>query len=453
MKKVLLLLLGDAFLAILALYTGIILRFGSLENSGSFHQLFWIKVIIFVSGVLFVSFLTELYSFEKNVNKKEIIANVSISVAITYLALSAIYYMLPELMLGRGLLAIALAAFALFQSLWHICYKTGLNLPAFASRVIVLGTGPLANKIGGIILSTNHNHVLSGYIDCANEPMTVPSNNIIIDSGEGLVETVRKEKAHKIVVSLSERRGTFPLRDVLSCKMSGVEVIDAPSFYEKLTGKLLIENINPSWLIFSEGFKSTPFVRACKRALDILSSVTGLIVVLPLLPLIALAVKATSPGPVFFRQVRVGANERNFVLYKFRTMGLDAESGTGAVWAQKDDPRVTLVGRFLRKSRLDEIPQLYNVLKGDMSFVGPRPERPEFVEKLKEVIPYYSKRHFVKPGVTGWAQVKYPYGASIEDAVEKLRYDLYYLKNLSLALDLIIILETIKVVLFSRGAR
>jgi sugar transferase (PEP-CTERM system associated) len=229
--------------------------------------------------------------------------------------------------------------------------------------------------------------------------------------------------------------------------------VDAPSFYEKMTGKLLLENITPSWFIFSDGFRITAHVRLVKRVSDVLFSLAGLILVLPFIPIIALAIRLDSPGPVFFRQIRVGEREKNFLLYKFRTMRQDAEKGSGAVWAQERDPRITRLGNFLRKSRIDEIPQLFNVLMGDMSLVGPRPERPEFIEKLKEVIPYYSERHFVKPGVTGWAQVRYPYGASIEDALEKLRYDLYYIKNLTISFDLMIILETVKVVLFRRGGR
>jgi sugar transferase (PEP-CTERM system associated) len=230
-----------------------------------------------------------------------------------------------------------------------------------------------------------------------------------------------------------------------------VTVMDAPSFYEKVTGKLMLEDITPSWFIFSHGFRITVLSRILKRFIDVLLASAGLLVFLPFFPLMALLIKLDSPGPIFFNQERVGENEKLITVYKFRTMRQDAENSTGAVWAQKDDPRITRLGRFLRKSRIDEIPQLVNVLLGEMSLVGPRPERPEFVTKLKEVVPYYSERHFVKPGVTGWAQVCYPYGASVEDALEKLRYDLYYTKNISLALDLLVILKTVKVVLGRRG--
>jgi sugar transferase (PEP-CTERM system associated) len=230
-------------------------------------------------------------------------------------------------------------------------------------------------------------------------------------------------------------------------------VVDGLSFYEEITGKLAIENINPSWFIFSDGFRLTPFMHIHKRAFDLFFAALGLLMTMPILPLLALAIRLESPGPILFRQLRVGENEKTFLLYKFRSMRQDAESATGAVWAQVNDPRVTRLGKFLRKSRLDEIPQLFNVLKGDMSFVGPRPERPEFIEKLKERIPYYGSRHCVKPGVTGWAQVSYPYGASEADALEKLRYDLYYIKNYSPSLDFLIILETVKVVLGGKGGR
>jgi sugar transferase (PEP-CTERM system associated) len=306
--------------------------------------------------------------------------------------------------------------------------------------------------MGEIIPFSGNNYVLSGYVNCSNEPIHVPIGSILDTEGE-LYETVKRENADKIVVSLTERRGVLPLQEIMTCKLSGIEVIDAPSFYERMTGKLLLENITPSWFIFSDGFRITALVRFIKRVADVLFSAAGILLVLPFIPLIALAICLDSPGPILFRQVRVGEREKNFTLYKFRTMRQDAEKGTGAVWAKEKDPRVTRLGNFLRKSRIDEIPQLFNVLKGDMSLVGPRPERPEFIEKLKAVIPYYSERHFVKPGVTGWAQVRYPYGASVEDALEKLRYDLYYIKNLTLTFDLMIILETVKVVLFRRGGR
>ena len=236
-------------------------------------------------------------------------------------------------------------------------------------------------------------------------------------------------------------------------KLDGVTFDHLASVYESYTGKIAVENLRPSWLIFSSGFKKSAVLAASKRGLDLAAAGIGLTLAAPVMVLVSLAVRMTSPGPVFYHQQRVGQQGRIFTVHKFRSMRQDAEATTGPVWASKSgDPRVTPVGRFLRRSRLDELPQLWNVLKGDMSFVGPRPERPEFVAELTRHIPYYGQRHVVRPGVTGWAQVRYTYGASVEDALQKLQYDLFYIKNLSLALDLFIILDTVKTVLLRKGA-
>jgi len=254
-------------------------------------------------------------------------------------------------------------------------------------------------------------------------------------------------------VALDEKRGIFPYKQLLNCKVRGINVIDGESFYERVSGKLLVERINPSWLIFSEGFRKSRFVRVSKRIVDFLSAGLLLIIFGLISILTAIAIKLGSPGPVVFSQERVGQDGRVFKIYKFRSMRADAEKLTGPVWATEDDPRITRVGRIIRKLRIDELPQLWNVFKGDMSFVGPRPERPYFVEQLKKKIPYYNERFTVKPGITGWAQVKYPYGASEKDALEKLKYDLYYIKNISLPMDLMVIFQTAKIVLLGRGAR
>jgi sugar transferase (PEP-CTERM system associated) len=336
--------------------------------------------------------------------------------------------------------------------LWRLFYESFPPIPGFVKRVLILGTGPTAEMIGSLIHKSSYQYVLAGYVNSLNEPLSVPEDSVV-GNGDTIIETAKRTRAHKLVISLTERRGSLPLRDILACKFSGIDVLDAPSFYEQLTGKLLIEHTNPSWFIFSDGFRVTPLKQFYKWVFDRVSSIIGLILFSPLISIIALLIKLDSPGPVFFRQLRVGKNDKNFWLSKFRTMVHNAESETGAVWAQEDDPRVTRMGRILRKTRLDELPQLFSVLRGDMSIVGPRPERPEFVQKLKEIIPYYSERHFIKPGITGWAQIKYSYGSSVEDAIEKLRYDLYYMKHLSLILDLLIILETFTVVFMGKGAR
>jgi sugar transferase (PEP-CTERM system associated) len=411
-----------------------------------------LKISVFVFILLLSSFLLEIYSSSNEIGKKEYLVRIVLSLAASFFILTGLFFLTDFTLFGRGLLITTLLIFGILQFLSQLLYRASSTLPGFVNRVIILGTGPLARQIGNLISAENHLYTLVGYFNCASEPVMVPYHNII-DLEEGLCAAVKRVGAQKIVVSLSERRGVFPLQEVLSCKLSGIEVVDAPSFYEQMTGKLLLEKITPSWFIFSHGFKVTLALRLLKRVTDLFCATVGLLLILPFLPLIAMVIRIDSPGPILFRQTRVGEGEKLFNLFKFRSMRQDAESGTGAVWAKEHDPRVTKVGEFLRKSRIDEIPQLFNVLRGDMSLVGPRPERPEFVKKLTEVIPYYSERHYVKPGVTGWAQVRYPYGASVEDAIEKLRYDLYYIKNISVPFDIMIIMETVKVVLFRRGSR
>jgi sugar transferase (PEP-CTERM system associated) len=254
-----------------------------------------------------------------------------------------------------------------------------------------------------------------------------------------------------VVIAQIDRRGCFPSRALLDCRLRGIQVEDWPTFYEKATGKILVRAVRPSWLIFSEGFVKTPRTEIVKRFFDVTVSLAGLILSLPLMILAAVAIKLESRGPVFYRQPRLGQNGCVFILNKFRSMHQDAERDTGPVWSAEEDPRITRVGAILRRTRFDELPQLFNVLVGHMSFIGPRPERPEFVSELQRQIPYYMERLAVKPGITGWAQIKYEYGASVEDATEKLQYDLYYIKNLSLFLDLLILLSTVQVVLFARG--
>jgi sugar transferase (PEP-CTERM system associated) len=264
---------------------------------------------------------------------------------------------------------------------------------------------------------------------------------------------VREKKVHRVIVAMQDRREKLPVDELLDLRQEGVRVEEAANWLEKMSGKIEVEQLNPSWLIYAEGFRfSAPF-RVARRLLNFSVALVGLVLSLPLLPFIVLAVKLGSPGPALYRQKRVGRGGKIFDCYKFRTMRQDAEADTGATWALDDDPRITRVGKFLRFARLDEIPQLWCVLKGDMHFVGPRPERPEFVEWLIKDIPYYKLRHMVRPGITGWAQVKYKYGNTKEDAIEKLQYDLFYIKNASSLLDLWIMFQTIKIVVLGRGAQ
>jgi sugar transferase (PEP-CTERM system associated) len=319
-------------------------------------------------------------------------------------------------------------------------------------RVLILGTG-LQARAPALQIWNQHEFAyrIVGFVDDTPAPQ-FSDDPLVLGSRTDLPRIIADNRVERIVVSMSDRRGSMPVDDLLQAKMSGVRVEDAATMYERITGKILIDDIKPSWLIFSDGFRASRLTRALKRAFDMGVAVIGLVVTAPLMALTALAVRLDSPGPIFYRQERVGVNGRLFTLTKFRSMRVDAEQGT-PLWATDQDARVTRVGRFIRMTRLDELPQLWNVLTGDMSCVGPRPERPFFVEQLAAEIPFYNTRHVVRPGVTGWAQVKYRYGSTVEDAREKLRYDLYYIKHQSLAFDFTILLDTVRVVLFRQGAK
>jgi sugar transferase (PEP-CTERM system associated) len=452
-KTLLILMGGDALIAILAHYFGFFLWLDSTLERGEIARSGLFRIFLFAVVLILTSYLSGLYTREKQSRKREVLVRIVGSLLLAFFLLSFLFEIVPMAAVEHSRLLLALGAFGLIQFIWHHRYALILHVPGVVQKVMILGVGPAAKQLEKSMEESQHNFVLTGFIQPAGESAVLDPSARILGTMDKLVDTALREKVNKIIVSLSERRGVLPVRDILKCKLNGIAVVDGLSFYEEITGKLAIENINPSWFIFSDGFRLTPFMHLYKRAFDLFFAALGLLLTMPILPLLALAIRLESPGPILFRQLRVGENEIPFLLYKFRSMRQDAESATGAVWAQVDDPRVTRLGNFLRKSRLDEIPQLFNVLKGDMSFVGPRPERPEFIEKLKERIPYYGSRHCVKPGVTGWAQVSYPYGASEADALEKLRYDLYYIKNYSLPLDFLIILETVKVVLGGKGGR
>lgn len=446
-----LMLVTDALLAIVALISAAMLRFGNLSWSEEMDTAQGLKVcVIFVVVALFSSYLMEVYRLARESRKWEVFVTCLQSGGAAFFLLSVVYYLDPSVMLGRGILFLALGLFILYQFLRHALTGSGAGPSPFARRVLILGSGELALELGELLAAPSSSFTLAGYLECGEVSVVSPEQ--LIEKEQDLLGTALKAKTGIIVVAVAERRGSLPLQEMMRCKLNGIEVVDAPTFYEIVQGKLMLEQMTPGWIIFSTGFRRTALIDVNKRCIDILLSITGLLLSVPFFPLIALAIKVESPGPLFFKQVRVGNGEKPFLLYKFRSMRQDAERD-GAVWAVKNDARVTGVGRFLRNSRIDEIPQLYNVFKGEMSFIGPRPERPEFVEGLKRDIYYYSKRHTIKPGLTGWAQVRYPYGATVEDAIEKLRYDLYYIKNISFLLDTQIIFETVKVVLFGRGGR
>lgn len=329
----------------------------------------------------------------------------------------------------------------------------------FGERVLILGASQDARELG-VLMTSNPmaGFELVGLVLESNDPQPeqpdgIPQGEKIIGKLSDLRQLCIQYGISRVVVSLLERRGRVPVQELLECRMAGISVEERESMYERLTGKLAVESMRPSYLIFGSGFIRDPVTLALKRVLDIVASTVILVFSSPICLLAAILIKLTSKGPLFFTQVRVGQDGHPFQLAKFRTMRQDAEKHTGPVWAQKNDQRVTSVGKFLRLTRIDEIPQCLNILTGRMSFVGPRPERPHFVNQLTKELPFYILRHTVKPGLTGWAQVSHAYGASVDDAREKLRYDLYYIKNVSLLFDLTIMMRTIGVILFGKGAR
>jgi sugar transferase (PEP-CTERM system associated) len=357
----------------------------------------------------------------------------------------------PSLILDPSTFLTALGVFVIAVATWRVAFNFFAHDPYLEERVLVVGTGHVAQmvarQIGG---QHDFAYRLVSFVD-DDEGVEVVRHHEVLGKAADLRAIIAEHHVDRIIVGLSDRRGRLPIQELLQAKLSGVRVEDATTTYERLTGKILIDDLKPSWLIFSDGFRASRVTRIVKRMLDLSLSMIGFILAAPLMALTALAIRIDSAGPVLYSQERVGENGRIFTVFKFRSMRTDAERSGQPIWARDGDDRVTRVGRVIRATRLDELPQLWNVLRGDMSFVGPRPERSFFVEQLAREIPFYVQRHAVKPGLTGWAQVRYTYGASVEDAIEKLQYDLFYIKHMSVAFDVFIMFETIKTVLLRRG--
>jgi sugar transferase (PEP-CTERM system associated) len=380
-------------------------------------------------------------------------ARLVVAISLGVLLLSLVFFLLPAVTFWRSnlLYAMLLAFLALFAA--RLAFERVIGAEGFRRRILILGAGPRAARIGALAEVEGAAFAVAGYVAMNDGPVAVQGvpNRAEIDS---LTDHVVSLGVSEVVLALEERRNALPLADLLRIKTTGVHVNDISSFIERETGRVDLDSLNPSWLIFSDGFSAGRRISAAgKRLFDVLVSAAILLVFGPLILITALAVRLESRGPAFFRQKRVGLYGEPFELIKLRSMREDAEVGGKAVWAQKDDPRVTRIGGIIRKLRIDELPQAWTVLTGKMSFVGPRPERPQFVDDLEARLPFYAERHVVKPGITGWAQINFPYGASVEDARQKLEYDLYYAKNYTPFLDVLILLQTVRVVLWPEGAR
>ncbi len=405
----------------------------------------------------------DLYDWKVSQNRAELPNRLLHSAGYSLVLLAILVFLVPQLFFFPGLanvnretwkliLILALCFLAIYG--WRAGFHWFFYKWNFGEQVLVLGTGRHARELADLV---NDNPMsgfeVAGLVGDSTNQDGCPDHRRVLGQEDELPKLAREMRAARVVVALEERRGSLPIVELLACRMDGVLVEDREAMFERVCGKMAVESLRPSYLIFGGGFSKPALALAIKRTIDVVASVFGLLLAAPLMALVAVAVRLSSRGPIMFRQQRVGQDGQLFQIMKFRTMRADAEEDTGPVWASPDDPRVTWVGRWLRLIRVDEIPQMFNVLAGHMSFVGPRPERSEFVEQLSEQIPFYPLRLTVKPGITGWAQVNMPYAASIADAMEKLRYDLYYIKNLGSLFDLTIILRTVGVILFGKGAR
>lgn len=453
--KTVILAITESALVLVSIALAAWVRFGNLADTSWYlsrpYAAVQIGVPVLICGVCL--YYNDLYDLQIVARRAELVVHLMQALGMTALILACLYYSLPDLALDRGVSALAAVLIFLSLLIWRLAVDAG-DFMRPVHRVLIAGTGAGGIRlVRGILAHPELNLKVVGFLDETGERIGESLVNPGIVGGVADVEKfVRSENVDWVVLALGERRGVMPTKELLRLKLSGVKVEEAHSVYEKLMGSVMLERLSPSWLFLSEGFRKDFLVTFAKRIVDVVISLVALILVLPLLPLIALAICVESRGSILFRQHRVGFHGRIFAILKFRSMRKDAEQA-GARWAIKGDARITRVGSFLRRYRMDELPQLINVLRGDMSLVGPRPERPEFVEMLGDQIPYYNERHTIRPGLTGWAQIKYPYGSSVDDAKAKLEYDLFYIKHLSLFLDLMIVLRTIQVVILARGSR
>ena len=440
------------FLGIVIL--GAYLRFSGDISIFATYQNLLPKAFLIVATVQLCLYYFDLYDFKTFRSNLELAIRLLQSLGISSIILAFLYYLFPVLIIGRGIFLISVSFVAATIISWRMSYNHFVKTRQLDQKIMILGSGPLAKNIAREILEREDiGFKIIGFI--TDNPKRIGEklvNPSIVGDQSKIVDIATRERVARIIVALDERRGKFPEAELLECKLRGIAIEEGVEFYEHLTGKLQVESLRPSFLIFSDGFKKPKLTMWTKRMIGFSFSLVGLILLSPLILVISILIKIDSRGPVFYKQDRTGEHRKVFRLIKFRSMVENAETN-GPVWAEKNDSRVTRVGKWMRKWRLDEIPQMFNVLKGDMSFVGPRPERPFFVEQLRKEIPFYDQRFYVKPGITGWAQIKYRYGASKDDALEKLKYDLYYIKNFSSLFDMIIIFETVKVVLFGKGAR
>jgi len=453
---IVLLALIEGSLFVYAPYLAAALRFGPSATeraTPSGHLL--PTALLFASFAVMALFAMGLYTIRQRSGTVgtvlRVVAGLLVAAALSALA----YFIVPNLTIGRGMLALTTVIGVASALITRLLFEHIVDQDLFKRRVLVYGAGRRAASLRDLRRrSDQRGFRLMGFIATEGDELSARPERLL-DRPDDLYAWVVKNPIDEIVVAMDDRRRGFPMHEFLECRLAGIEILELPTFLERETGKVRLDVLNPSWIIFGEGFRASLLQRVVERMVDVVVSLALLTLAAPAILLTALAIKFEEglDAPILYRQRRVGQHGVVFDVLKFRSMRVNAEQPGQAIWAARDDPRVTRVGSFMRKTRIDELPQLINVLRGDMSFVGPRPERPEFVQKLEHTIPYYRERHSVKPGITGWAQLCYPYGSSEKDALEKLQYDLYYVKNRSLLFDLAILVQTVEVVLWGKGAR
>ena len=454
--RTILLIIAEAVLIYGAMITAVYVRVGFADAPDELvTRNGYMKAAVACLFCLATFYLFDLYDFLVMHDRRELVLRLIQALGLAWIALAFSFYTIPTLKFGRGISLIALPLALGLMVLWRVSIHWFLGHPDFGERILIVGSGNLAVEVAREVLDRpDAGYRIVGFVgtdaDLLGKSLINPR---VIGLTEQLDEIVKRENIDRIVVAMGERRGQLPTNKLLQLSLAGqVNIEEGASFYERVTGRVSLNMLRPSWLIFTGRRRRAKISELSRSLVHWLVALLGAILSLPLVLLTAVLIKLESRGPVFYKQERVGKNGRAFVLMKFRSMRVDAEQD-GPVWASKGDARTTRIGRIIRKVRIDEIPQFWNILKGEMSFVGPRPERPHFVSQLAEEIPFYEQRHLIAPGLTGWAQIKYPYGASIEDARQKLQYDLFYIKNQGLILDAVIMFETIKIILFGRGAQ
>lgn len=446
---------AEAVLLVLCVLTAYTIRLRELPFGHEDHPHVLLKAILIAAVFQIFLHFNDIYSFRRSSSTREYVVRLAQALFLASVALSVLYFVVPGMMVGRGVFLITLVLSCAFIICWHTLLRVYWDKRTPHTNLLILGTGNLAREAVREILRHPELGVrVIGFLD--EDPKLVGDsivNPSVLGVYEDLPRLMAQHKVDRIVVGMQDRRGKLPIRDLLDLKTKGVAVEDVTAFYERVAGKIPLENLKPSWMVFNTGFTVSRRLLMEKRLFSLAVSTVLLILFSPIMLLLMLLIKLDSKGPIFYLQERVGQGGETFNLIKFRSMREDAEAQTGPVWSSgENDERVTRIGRIMRRTRLDELPQLFNVFRGDMSMVGPRPERPHFVKQLSETIPYYNLRHMIKPGITGWAQINYGYANSLDHTVEKLQYDLFYIKNMSWVLDVLIVLQTIKTALVEKGS-